>query len=110
VDYRVGQRLEQVPVIGGQLAVLPLAAGTTIEAEIHPSLAFDCGNGPGRVCRQTLIGGACGIVLDGRGRPLNLPANDTKRLQINRATYQALGTYPDASLGAEPLERSEVSA
>ena len=67
-----GRRLE-VDVAFGQLEVLPLAMDTQAELTLLPARRFDIGNGPGRRRKVTITGGAAGLVIDARGRPLHLP-------------------------------------
>jgi uncharacterized protein (TIGR01319 family) len=57
----------------GELRLLRLAEGAVAEAEIVPDRHFDVGAGPGKTVRRTVRGGTVGIILDGRGRPLELP-------------------------------------
>ena len=67
-----GSRLE-VDVAFGQLEVLPLPMGSSAELTLLPGRRFDVGSGPGRRRKVTISGGAAGLVIDARGRPLSLP-------------------------------------
>ncbi|MBL9120715.1 MAG: glutamate mutase L [Phycisphaerae bacterium] len=57
----------------GDLKLIRLTEGQTAEAEIVPDRHFDVGAGPGKPVRRTIRGGTVGIILDARGRPLELP-------------------------------------
>jgi len=71
-------------LVAGQLLVLPLAPGESVEAEIIPARGVDVGAGKDRTVRATVRGGVAGLVLDGRGRPLVLPADVEERVRKQR--------------------------
>lgn len=57
----------------GQLSVLPLRTGEFGKLTLRPERGFDVGfGGPGRAGVVRVSGGAVGVILDGRGRPLDL--------------------------------------
>jgi len=57
----------------GQLAVLPLRQGEFGKLTLRPERGFDVGfGGPGKAGVVRVSGGAVGVILDGRGRPLDL--------------------------------------
>ena len=64
----------------GRLQVLPLADGEREPIEIRPARGFDVGAGRGRPHAATARGGVVGLILDGRGRPIHLPADDAARV------------------------------
>jgi uncharacterized protein (TIGR01319 family) len=75
----------------GELRVLPLGVGETLQATLKPARGFDVGAGRGRPVEATLEGGVVGIVVDTRGRPLQLPTDDAVRRQKLIAWMTALG-------------------
>jgi uncharacterized protein (TIGR01319 family) len=75
----------------GELRVLPLGVGETLQATIRPVRGFDVGAGKGRPVEATLEGGVVGIVVDTRGRPLQLPPDDAARRQKLISWMTALG-------------------
>jgi uncharacterized protein (TIGR01319 family) len=75
----------------GELRVLPLGVGETLQATIKPARGFDVGAGKGRAVEATLEGGVVGVVVDTRGRPLQLPQDDTTRRQKLIEWMTALG-------------------
>jgi uncharacterized protein (TIGR01319 family) len=75
----------------GELRVLPLGVGETLQATIRPARGFDVGAGKGRPVEATLEGGVVGIVVDTRGRPLQLPPDDATRRQKLISWMTALG-------------------
>jgi uncharacterized protein (TIGR01319 family) len=75
----------------GELRVLPLGVGEALQATIKPARGFDVGAGKGRPVEATLEGGVVGIVVDTRGRPLQLPPDDAARRQKLIDWMTALG-------------------
>jgi uncharacterized protein (TIGR01319 family) len=75
----------------GELRVLPMGVGEALQATIKPARGFDVGAGKGRPVEATLEGGVVGIVVDTRGRPLQLPPDDAARRQKLIAWMTALG-------------------
>jgi uncharacterized protein (TIGR01319 family) len=75
----------------GELRVLPMGVGEALQATIKPARGFDVGAGKGRPVEATLEGGVVGIVVDTRGRPLQLPPDDAARRQKLISWMTALG-------------------
>jgi uncharacterized protein (TIGR01319 family) len=75
----------------GELRVLPLGVGEALQATIRPARGFDVGAGRGRPVEATLEGGVVGVVVDTRGRPLQLPPDDAARRQKLIGWMTALG-------------------
>jgi uncharacterized protein (TIGR01319 family) len=75
----------------GELRVLPLGVGETLQATIKTARGFDVGAGKGRTVEATLEGGVVGVVVDTRGRPLQLPPDDATRRQKLIEWMTALG-------------------
>jgi uncharacterized protein (TIGR01319 family) len=75
----------------GELRVLPLGVGETLQATIRPARGFDVGAGKGHPVEATLEGGVVGVVVDTRGRPLQLPPDDATRRQKLISWMTALG-------------------
>jgi hypothetical protein len=83
---RVGAEVEY-----GSLEVLPLAPGERAELTVQPGRRFDVGYGPGKAQKLTVYGGAVGLVIDARGRPLQLPKEDAARQSLLRHWLWDLG-------------------
>jgi hypothetical protein len=66
------------------------------EAEIHiiPKRGYDVGEGSGNNVEGTVMGGVAGIILDARGRPINLPEDDKIRVKQIMDWFNALNVYP----------------
>lgn len=90
-------RTEEGDLPFGELKLFPLALGETAEVEVHPARNFDVGNGKGKSLRVTAEGGVVGFVLDTRGRPLVIPADRAKQVDLIVKWTKAMGAYPDLS-------------
>lgn len=79
VNYANGQYTEAA-IPYGALHVIPLPVGEKATLEIRPAHYFDIGLGqPGRGALIEVEGGVMGVIVDARGRPLKLPADETQR-------------------------------
>ncbi|MGH2628333.1 MAG: glutamate mutase L, partial [Anaerolineales bacterium] len=77
------QRVEGVARFG-QVLVLPLDQGQQGKLTLRPVRAFDVGfGGPGKAGAVRVTGGAVGLILDTRGRPLELTHDPVKRREQN---------------------------
>ena len=76
----------------GSLEVLPLQSGKTATLHLQPLHRYDVGmGGPGRGGRLTVHGGSLGVIIDARGRPLQLPADVGRRRDLYRKWLWTLG-------------------
>lgn len=82
----------QVDLKYGSLETLPLAIGETGKLAIQVAKGADIGFGPGHGTKELQVsGGALGIVFDGRGRPLDLPADPVRRRELIKKWNWTLG-------------------
>lgn len=79
----------EVPV--GGLKLVAFEAGRKAQATIRPGRRMDAGSGAGRETQAEVEGGAVGIIIDGRGRPLPLPQDDASRIGKLKEWHEALG-------------------
>ncbi len=75
----------------GSLETLPLSSGETGKLTIQSLRGADVGFGPGRGGTIPVSGGALGVVFDGRGRPLDLPADAVRRRELIKKWNWTLG-------------------
>ncbi|MCC6443346.1 MAG: glutamate mutase L [Armatimonadetes bacterium] len=73
----------------GTLQVFPLGAGEKAEIAVMPSRGLDVGAGKGKPLMAEAEGGVVGLIVDARGRPLALPADDARRMALLRAWLAA---------------------
>ena len=78
----------------GDISLIPLAEGQTAKVTIEPERGFDVGAGPGKRAEREVRGGAVGIVLDARGRPLLVPADRATGRPLVEKWAKALDLYP----------------
>ncbi len=68
----------------GQLAVIPLRQGEYAKLTLRPERGIDVGfGGPGKAGALRIAGGALGLILDARGRPLKLDDDPARRRDAN---------------------------
>jgi len=77
----------------GEIVCLPLPLMTTAELELRPARGWDAGAGHQERVVATVHGGVVGLILDGRGRPLQLPGGSRERLSQVTAWNAALSLY-----------------
>jgi hypothetical protein len=76
----------------GSLEVLPLPVGQTARLQLQPLHRYDVGMGaPGRGGGLRVVGGALGVVIDARGRPLLLPDDPARRVEMLKKWLWTLG-------------------
>lgn len=61
---------------------------------LKPAKGFDVGAGNGAKYETKIQGGVAGIIFDGRGRPLELPKTEAKRVEYLDRWYKKLNMYP----------------
>jgi uncharacterized protein (TIGR01319 family) len=79
----------------GEMRSLPLADGETATLLVEPEKGFDLGAGPGKNVQRDVRGGAVGVVLDARGRPLVLPGDPAESSAAMARWVQNLGLYSE---------------
>jgi hypothetical protein len=94
-DYEltVGGATRRGEVAAGEISLVPLALGQTGELTAHPTRHVDLGAGRGKALEATVHGGVVGLVLDGRGRPLEVP--EVNRAEVVARWARALDAYPE---------------
>ena len=75
----------------GELQVLPLESGQAGSLALRPLRRADVGLGPGKAGELEVTGTILGIVIDARGRPLNLPQDNQQRQALLKKWLAALG-------------------
>ncbi len=93
---------ETYPVVAGDIRLVKVQGGPDITVE--PRKDVDVGQGRGQSVTFTArcLGG--GLYLDGRGRPLKLPAKDLARLGALKEWYRAMEIYPEEIINLSSWE------
>jgi hypothetical protein len=66
----------------GNIQTISIPAGQRAKVFIDPLHKTNIGFGPGKGTSIQVVGGLFGLVVDARGRPLNLPTNPDKRRNL----------------------------
>ncbi|TKS63399.1 MAG: methylaspartate mutase [Nitrospira sp.] len=80
----------------GDLRLVPLASGQKASITVQPAKQVNLGAGAGVALTREVEGGVVGLLLDGRGRPLQLPTDHAARAALLTRWYQAVELYPTA--------------
>jgi hypothetical protein len=76
----------------GGLEVIPLPLGQSANLHLQPLNRFDVGmGGPGRGGSVRVVGGALGVVIDARGRPVRLPDDAQRRRDVLKKWLWTVG-------------------
>jgi uncharacterized protein (TIGR01319 family) len=94
-SYRVsGKTLNESGTLQfGELKLLLLGTGETARVFVEPARHFDLGGGPGKKVDREVRGGAVGLILDARGRPMELPTDRAACREAVSRWVRALNLY-----------------
>ena len=84
----------------GEIRVVQLGERDEAKCKITPGKVFDVGAGPGKERETTVSGGVAGVMMDARGRPLYLPADEAKRKELLLSWFKSVGLYDEKKLEA----------
>ncbi|MEP6754450.1 MAG: glutamate mutase L [Chthonomonadales bacterium] len=72
--------------------IVQLASNTpeTAEIQINPTKNFDVGEGKGRSRTVKVSGGVVGLIIDARGRPLQIPTDEAVRITKLKEWFAAM--------------------
>ena len=87
-----GNFSETVPY--GRLRLYPLKAEEKATVSVQPERHFDMGAGRGNAVEVEVAGGIVGLVVDTRGRPLEISTDSVQRVSDLKQWTQALAVYP----------------
>ncbi|GAH40048.1 unnamed protein product, partial [marine sediment metagenome] len=77
------------------MVLIPLGVGEKKEVIITPTKSFDVGAGKGKQLKTLVDGGIVGLIIDARGRPFELPEDNSKRIELLTRWNNALAIYPE---------------
>jgi len=81
----------------GDIGLFPLGLGETARVNVEPERGFDCGAGSGQSVEREVHGGTVGLILDARGRALEVPVERAAGRKIVQGWVEALELYPELS-------------
>ncbi len=82
----------------GEMKQFDLPVEKKAKITFSPSRSFDVGEGKGKKVEKTVNGGTVGIILDGRGRPIEIPENKDDKVEMLIEWLTALEVYPESAL------------
>jgi hypothetical protein len=88
---REGQKEPVVEIKHGELYMIPLPMGKAADLYVQPMPNINIGLGQGRGgWVRRVVGGAFGLIIDARGRPVQVPTSCNRRLESIQAWEAAL--------------------
>ncbi len=84
-----GELRSEMVVPGGSIRRLPLGTNERGKLEVYPARGLGVGR-RGRGGIAEVRGGALGVIIDARGRPLALPVDDDERRQLLESWQQEI--------------------
>jgi len=83
---------ESIPF--GELRRFPIPLGEKVVLQLQPARRFDLGAGTGNPVETEVTGGVVGLVVDTRGRPLQMLTDPLQRVSQLTKWHTALDVYP----------------
>ncbi len=80
----------------GDLRLYPLGLDKKATVTMRPAKSVNLGAGAGQPITREVEGGVVGLLIDGRGRPLQLPSDQQARVAMLTKWFNAVGLYPTA--------------
>jgi hypothetical protein len=91
ITTRSGEE-KRIDIKQGTLTTIPLAYGREARLHLQPLHRYEIGmGGAGRSGGVSVVGGLLGIIIDARGRPLQLPSDPGRRRELFRKWVWTLG-------------------
>ncbi len=97
IAFSGGRSPEKGTLAFGELRLIPLTLEERAKIELRPARQVSLGEGKGVPVTRDVRGGVVGLLLDGRGRPLQLPGKPEDRLAALTRWHQAVNLYPGKS-------------
>jgi hypothetical protein len=103
LEYRLvrgGEQIENGWLLYGELKVVHFEEGTQATLHLMPTRCFDVGPGKGKSWTGNVAGSQVGIILDGRGRPLNRVEDPLERTREMDGWLTVLGAIDSGGLAS----------
>jgi uncharacterized protein (TIGR01319 family) len=82
----------------GEIKLVPYHGEEKIDVVVTPSRTCDMGMGSGKPITSRVRGGVAGIILDARGRPLDLPDDQLIMRKTLLGWLKSMNAYPEEAL------------
>ena len=86
-------KTESGTIMVGEMKLIPLSHDQKARIKLNPVRGFDLGAGSGKPLEEEVLGGEVGLILDGRGRPLVIPQEESARIKALLDWMSALDVY-----------------
>ncbi len=94
ITFEGNRQPESGTLAFGELRLITLGDAERAQVTMKPTKQVDLGEGKGMSVTRGARGGAVGLLLDGRGRPLRLPSDAQTRVAALTRWHQAINLYP----------------
>jgi hypothetical protein len=94
MEYPDG-RTEHLDLHFGEIHRMNLPLGVKVKVYLEPVRGIDVGEGRGKKFVTEVEGGVVGLILDGRGRPIQIPEDEHRRVEKLFEWFEALQVYPN---------------
>jgi len=92
IDLDTNQKYD-VELLAGEIKVVPIRGNAKINIKyLHKKFKL---SKEGKVESKEVRGGVVGLIFDGRGRPLELPKNDSERKEKLNQWFKSINMYPE---------------
>jgi hypothetical protein len=86
---------ESGEIAGGELKLIEMGMDDRATISLTPARGIDLGGGPGKKVEREVRGGTVGLILDGRGRPLELPEDRAACQKTVQGWLDSLDVYAE---------------
>ncbi len=94
ITFEHGRQPESGTLTFEELRLISLGDGERAQVTMKPIKQVDLGEGKGTPVTREARGGAVGLMLDGRGRPIQLPNDAQARVAALTRWHKAVNLYP----------------
>jgi hypothetical protein len=94
-NIKTAKKEEDIEIPYGSIINYPLGCDEYADVLLKPVKGLDLGEGSGKPVSKKVRGGVSGIIFDLRGRPIEIPADNEKRISKLTKWYNDLNIYPE---------------
>lgn len=82
----------------GEIKRIDLHKDKEASLRVEPQREFNIGEGNGRKLECMVMGGEVGLIIDARGRPLQFPDDQKRKMELILEWFRSLDLYPKEKL------------